>query len=86
MFNKHFPKIVPFVRMYGKYARVIQATYDNVIRRMRIPCWIPKAKCAPSEYITLTGFQRQQWLREYPLMLRLYVLTLSTLLFIRRVC
>jgi hypothetical protein len=69
-----------------KYARAIQATYDKVIRRMRIACWIPKAKCAPSEYVTLTGFQRQQWLRERPLMLRLYVLTLSILLFIRRVC
>ena len=33
-----FPKIVPFMRLCGKYGRVEQATDDNIIRRMRILC------------------------------------------------
>jgi hypothetical protein len=39
-------------------------THDNIIRRMRISCWITKAADTHSEYVTLITFPRQQWLRE----------------------
>ena len=45
-----------------KYCRVWQATDDNVIRRIRIACWIPKDP--HSKYVILTAFQQQQWLHE----------------------
>jgi len=34
------------------------------IRRMRIPCWIPKATNTHSEYLILIAFPLQQWLKE----------------------
>ena len=37
----------------GKYCTVRKATDDNIIRRMRIACWIPKATETHSEYVTL---------------------------------
>jgi len=37
------PKIVLFVIMWKKYGKARQATYNNVIRRMRVACWITKA-------------------------------------------
>ena len=33
------------------------------IWRMRIACWIPKAKNTHSEYVIHIAFPRQQWLR-----------------------
>jgi hypothetical protein len=39
-----------------------QATDDNIIRRMRITCWITKAKETDSENVILIGFPRQKWL------------------------
>jgi len=39
-----------------KYRRGGQATDDNIIRRMRITCWIPKATDKNSEYIILIAF------------------------------
>jgi hypothetical protein len=47
-----------------KYGRAGQATDDNIIRRMRILCWIIKATDTHSEYVILTAYPRQQWLRE----------------------
>jgi hypothetical protein len=41
-----------------------QATDDNIIRRMRFACWVTKATDTHSEYVPLTAFPRQQWLRE----------------------
>ena len=41
-----------------------QATDDNIIRHMRIACWIPKATNTHSEYVILTAFPLQQWLHE----------------------
>ena len=38
--------------------------------RMRIACWIPKAKHTHSEYVILTAFPLQQWLHERASMLR----------------
>ena len=37
---------------------------DNVIGRMRVACWISKAKDTHSEYVILNGFLLQQWLHE----------------------
>ena len=47
-----------------KYCTARQTTDVNTIRRMRFPCWIPKATNTHSEYVILIDFPRQQWLRE----------------------
>ena len=61
-----------------KYGKARQATYDNIIRCMRIASWITKATDTHSEYVILIVVQ-QQWLRERASMLRLYVHCLSCL-------
>ena len=45
MLNEFFPKIVPFVRLFGKkkYSTFGQDTDDNIIRRMGFSCWLNKA-------------------------------------------
>jgi hypothetical protein len=53
-----------------KYGTARQATDDNIIRRMRIACWISNATDTHSEYVILIAFPRQQWLRERSSMLR----------------
>ena len=53
-----------------KYGRDGEITDGNVVRRMRFVCWINKATDTLSEYIILIAFPRQEWLREYPSMLR----------------
>jgi hypothetical protein len=70
MFNKYFPKIVPFMRYVEKYDTARQATDDNIIRRMRFACWISKATDTHSEYVILIVFPRKQWLRERASVLR----------------
>jgi hypothetical protein len=51
---------------------------------MRFACWLTKAKNTLSEYVTLTAFLWQQWVRERASMLRVVrmidylVLTQST--------
>jgi hypothetical protein len=52
------------------YGRTGQATDDNITRRMRFTCWITKATDTHSEYVTLTAFPQQQWLRRSTKMLR----------------
>jgi hypothetical protein len=47
-----------------KYGRARQATGDSIVRSMRIACWVIKATDTHSEYVILTAFPRQQWLRE----------------------
>jgi hypothetical protein len=54
-----------------KYGTARQATGDNIIRRMRIGCWITKCTDSQSEYIILIAFPQQQWLRERSSVLRL---------------
>jgi hypothetical protein len=51
----------------------IQATYHNIIRRMRLAFWVTKATDTHSEYVILIAFPRRQCLRECASMLRLYV-------------
>ena len=53
-----------------KYCRAGQATDGNIIRRMRIACWIPKATSTHSEYEIRIAFQPQQWLHERTSVLR----------------
>jgi len=43
------------------------------IRRMRIACWIPKARDIHSEYVILSVFAHQKRLREGAKIFRLYV-------------
>ena len=38
------------------------ATYDNIIRRMRFACWIPKTTNTHSQCVTLIAFALQQWI------------------------
>jgi hypothetical protein len=47
-----------------KYSTARQATNGKVTRRMRIAFWVTKAKDTPLEYVILTAFPREQWLRE----------------------
>ena len=42
--------------MWKKYSTARQATDDNIIRRMRIACWTPKATNTHSEHVTLLAF------------------------------
>jgi hypothetical protein len=52
-----------------KYGTSGQATDGNIIRRMRIACWVTEATDTHSEYSILNVFARQQWLRERVTML-----------------
>ena len=45
-----------------KYRRAGQGTDDSMIQRMRIACWIPKAKSTRSEYVILIACPLHQWL------------------------
>jgi hypothetical protein len=47
-----------------------QAADYNIIRRMRLACWITKATDTHSEYVILVAFPRQQWLRKRASVLR----------------
>jgi hypothetical protein len=60
-----------------KCCRAVEATNDNIIRRMRFACWITKTTDTHAEYVILIAFPRQQWLRECTSMLLLYVHCLS---------
>ena len=53
-----------------KYGTHTQTKDDNIIRRMRIACWITNATDTHLEYVTLIAFPRQQWLCERASMLR----------------
>jgi len=50
--------------------------------RMRIACWIPKAKNTHSEYVILIVFPLQQWLHERASMLCYTYCTLPVLFLI----
>ena len=53
-----------------KYCRAEQATYDNVTRRMRFACWIPKTTDTHLEHVIPIAFPLQQWLHGRASMLR----------------
>ena len=54
---------------------------DNVTRRMRIACWIPKATDAHWQYVILITFPLQEWFHERASMLRYTYSTLQPVLF-----
>jgi hypothetical protein len=62
-------KIMPFRENVGKYGAAREAIDDNVTRRMRLACWITKVTDTYSNYLIVTAFARQQWLRERALVL-----------------
>ena len=53
-----------------KYGRTRQITGDHIVRRIRIECWIIKAKDTHSEYVMLLRFPRQQYLCERACVIR----------------
>jgi hypothetical protein len=54
-------------KIYGGAGEV---TDDNIVLRMRIPCWIPQATNTHSQYVTLTAFPLQLWLQQNASVLR----------------
>jgi len=52
-----------------KYGVARQVTDDNIIERMRIACWLPKATKTHSEYVIITAFPNQKLLQERTSML-----------------
>ena len=60
-------------KIYGgkKYSKARQATDDNVMRRMRIACWMRKATNTHTQVVlTFIAFTPQQWLHESASMVR----------------
>ena len=53
-----------------KYGRTRKATDDNIIQRMRFPCFITEDTNTHSEYIISIAFPQQQWLQERTSLLR----------------
>ena len=49
-----------------KYGTGRQATDDNIIRPMRIACWIIKATDTNSKYVILIAFPRQIYMNASP--------------------
>ena len=48
----------------------LQATDGNIIRRVHVACWIPKATNTHSEFVVLIASSLQQWLQERASLLR----------------
>jgi hypothetical protein len=65
-----FPESCRLWNNVKKYVTAGQATDDNIIWRMCFAHWIKTATDTNSEYVILTAFPRQQWLRERASMLR----------------
>ena len=62
--NFYFRKSCHLWDNVDKFWTARQNTDDDVTRRMRIICWVPKATDTHSEYVTLIVFLRQKKLRE----------------------
>jgi len=60
---------VPLLDNVGK-RRTGQTKDDNIMRSMRIACWITEATDTHLEYVRLIAFPRHQWLRKRALILR----------------
>ena len=66
------------MRQCGKILR--NRTGYRSQQRMRVACWIPKAKNKILEYVIITAFQPQEWLHKRVLLLRYTYTTLRVLL------
>ena len=64
MLNNFFPESCRLRDNVEKYCRAEQATDDNIIRRMRIACWMRRATNTPSGCVVLIAFSLHQWLHE----------------------
>jgi hypothetical protein len=64
-----------------KYGTAGQATDDNIIRRLRIACWITEATKSHSEYVILIAFHYNNDCTNAP---QYYVIRTLTLLSIKR--
>jgi len=51
--------------MWKNYGTARQVTLQNIIRRVRIMCWITKAPDTHSEHVIFTAFPLQQLLRAH---------------------
>jgi len=49
MFSNIFQKSCCLYDNVEKYSRVRQATDDNIKRRLRVACWIPKSTNTPTQ-------------------------------------
>jgi hypothetical protein len=63
-----------------KYGKARQATDDNIIRRMRIACWITKATVTQSEYVIFLFFHGNNG---YENALQYYVIDTLSFLFVK---
>ena len=64
MLNNFFPgKSCCWWDNVGKYCTARQATEENTIRSTRFACWITKPTDTNPEYVILSAFPRQRWLR-----------------------
>ena len=52
------------------WKNIVEATDDNIVRRMLFVRWTTKPTDTHSEYVIIIVFPRQRRLRECPLMLR----------------
>jgi hypothetical protein len=59
--------------MWKNMVKSEKATGDNIIRRMRVPLWITKARDTHSEYVILIDLPQQQKLYKLASMLHYYV-------------
>jgi hypothetical protein len=78
IFNKFFSR--KSCRLWDKvekYGTARQTADNNIIRRMRIACWITEATDTHSDYEILIAVPRQRCLRERASILRLYLHCLS---------
>jgi len=67
------------VAFFSENRAVYEIMWKNIVERgraqmaiwrLRIACWIPKAKNTHSEYVTLIAFPLQQWLHKRAPLLR----------------
>ena len=63
------------MRYVKKYCTAGQVTDGNIIRRMPIACWIPKARNTHPDCVILTAYRLQQWFHERAPVLRYKYIT-----------
>ena len=70
---------VQLIFFFSENRAVYEIMWKNIVEpgrpqmtiwRMRIACWIPKAKNTHSDYVILIACPLQQWLNECALLLR----------------
>jgi hypothetical protein len=63
--------------MWKKYRRARKATHDNILRCIRIACWLTKCTNTHPEYVISIAFSRKHRLHERAAVSRLYLHYLS---------